>query len=324
MQILTYDPKKKFLVAEGICYNLPSEQYHSGAEGYSSSQVKEANGDIEIFYDKYIAKTVEREEKAVFDTGTAFHTAVLEPDQYSKEVICYKGTRRGTAWEAFKKHNPKKIIISPSQQDQVDRLVAGVNESPIAIHKLSPCKVEVSAFVKIYVSGSDVYHIASSSILGKYGWEKIKKGQKVPAVGISIWIKARADGVTIRYKKNYCIDLKSMSGNVKSKHDIKSKVSDLNYDLSAAFYLDIFSAVTREPYFDFFWIFASKDLGKSKTYVASTDNILIGRAKWKKGILAIAHGLKTEWAFDDFVEVLEPNLFEYENIREKDNGADLL
>lgn len=322
MKILKFDSNKQFRVEEGICYDLPSDHYHGKIEGYSSSQVKDANHDIELFYDKHVAKTVVREERSVFDTGTAFHTAILEPEKYSKEIICYKGKRIGKVWEAFKSHNPKKIIISKSQQSQVDTLVQAVKESPVAQAKLSRGTVEVSAFICIYVANGDIYLPSRKWVLGKYGWEQAKA--KMPTGGVNIWIKARADKVTIGDKKRYILDLKSMSGNVKDKHEIKAKVSGLGYDLSVALYLDIFTGVTGEKYHDFFWIFASKDKGKSRTYLVSVDNVLIGRAKWKKGILAIANAIKNDWSFDDYVEVLEPNLYEYENIRTKDNGADLL
>ncbi len=305
---------KPFEIKEGLFYDIPSEQYHRIGGTFSSSQLKDAVKDIEFFHRKHILKTVEREENTAFELGTYVHTAILEPEKLQLECAVFEGIRRGEKWETFKTLNSGKAIITKSEKEGADNLIKAIRNSPVAMGRINRSQSEVSAFLQILVYGGEVFAPTWKKVLSKYGWVDAK----VPTTkGTKLWIKCRAD----KLGANFILDVKTTSGNAKSERDMQTKVSSLSYDLSAAMYLDVFSAVQQRMIFDFVWTFASKDFGNCKNYLASEDNILIGRAKWKKAILAIADGFECNWEFDDSLAILKPAYYEYENIRETGEDA---
>lgn len=301
----------------GLVYDMPSDVYHGTGGIFSSSQLKDLLDDEEIFYNKYIAKTVEKESIPAFDIGSYFHTAILEPHKLKDESAVYGGIRRGKEWEAFKEANKGKAIITQSEQETADTLIRAVKNSPVAMNRINRGQPEVSAFVTIYVYRSEIYSEDGKLVLGRYGWEPAKeKVNKKEAVKLRL--KVRADLLA----DDFILDLKSTTGNAKSKNSMMRKVSDYTYDLSAALYLDIFSLVLKKPMSDFIWTFASKDMGNSRSYMATQDNIQIGRAKWKKAIVKLAFCIQSGWQFEDYLDMLPPNSWEKDILQPQ--GSDLL
>lgn len=304
----------EFELKEGLFNDISSEEYHTISGSYSSSQLKDILEDPELFHAKYIAKTIARKTMSAFDIGTYFHTWVLEPEKLDIECCVYEGKRIGKNWDAFKAHNMKKTIITKTELLVAKGLVDVVLNSPIAAGRLKRGTPEVSCFLKVRVWHGDIYAITWKKVLGRYGWEDTV----VPAKGVDIWLKVRADWLG----ESFVLDLKSTRGNAKNERAMRNKVSELNYDLSAALYLDIFSAAKQKKMSEFVWTFASKDFFNCKSYIASTDNISIGRAKWKLAVLALADGMEFDWEVPDSMGILEPNQYEYEFIKEK--ASDIL
>ena len=294
-----------------LIYDMTSEEYH-GSPGYSSSQLKDLLDDPEYFYKKYIAKTEEKISIPAFDIGTYFHTAILEPDKLTVDCAVYKGIRRGKEWEAFKAANVGKTIVTETEMTQAESLAEAVRNSPVAMSRIELTRPEVSAYVELTVGGGEVYESSTGSILGKYGWEKAKR---IPEKNVEkILVKVRADALS----DAFILDLKSTSGNAKSLFTMRKKISEYNYDLSAALYLDIFTIVTGVVKSEFVWTFASKDYFNSKSYIASDLYIQVGRAKWRKAIIELSHCLRSNWVFEDSMGILEPNLWETEILKPKD------
>jgi hypothetical protein len=302
--------------------NMSNADYHKiDSENFSvsSSQLKDMLADPEVFYRKYITREVEKESAPAFDIGTFFHTAVLEPEKLNTECVVYSGVRRGEKWEAFKEANKHKAIIINTEYENAKKIITAVQNSNVAMGLLSGGKAEVSCFVKLYVSPYFVFTVINGEnfILGRGGWEAYNKD--LPQT-VEITAKVRAD-----YIKPECSevsDLKSTSGNTKDMFEMKRKVSLYGYDMSAAFYLDMFSAGYGKQFSKFHWIFASKDIGNCQCYTAGVKNIMIGRAKWSKAILDLASFVKSGWKFEEKLEVLEANVYEQEWIAPK--GEELL
>ena len=294
-------------------YDMSSQEYHSTSGVYSSSQLKDLLEDEEIFINKYIKKTVKREEISAFDVGTYFHTAILEPDKISDDCAVYdRKIRRGSHWEKFRRKHDGKAILTRDQRDKALGLVSAVQNSPIAMGLISKGTPEVSLFVKLKVWLGSIYCYEKKKVLTLDGWIDDNTMPEI-SDGVDINIKVRAD--SINFDEGYILDLKSTTGNSKSESTIKNKISYYQYDLSAALYLDMFSLYQEVG--KFFWTFASKDVLNTKTWMASNTNIKVGRAKYIKALLKLAECIENEWQVVDSLSELEPMSYELEHLKQK-------
>lgn len=317
-----------------LTVNLDGKLYHSIENTFSSSQLKTMLQDPEYFYKKYITKEVEKEEGSHFDVGTYFHTAILEPKKLEEECAVYEGlTRRGVEWESFKTSNISKTIITKKEKEAAVNLISAINSSPICKSFLSGGNPEVSAFLKLYVLGGEVLVIKKGAIysLQSCGWVAYSdySQKEILNKAVPIIVKARADYLSL--ERRFISDLKSTSGNAKNEYDMRTKVDSFQYDLSCSMYLDIFSMCSGEDISDFYWLFASKDMGNAKAYRASEKNVIIGRHKWKKAILDLAYYIKNNWQFKDSLGEIGPSYFNLEWLEEsrvqpipEEDGVDLL
>ena len=252
---------------------LPSESYHTLAGSYSSTQLKTILESRESFFKRYIEKSIAREENPAFDVGTYFHTAILEPHKLNKECAVFEdGFRRGEKWEKFKKAHKGKAIITLNDKEKADRMIVGVKNSKITMGLLSKGDAEISAFHKFMVRTEG-------------------------CSGEEITIKVRADFMS----PTAIIDLKSTSYLPDNLLDVRSKIKSLDYDLSAALYLDVFEAVTGVER-DFIWTFACKDTGKVANFKASRQTIEEGRSKYQRALYLIAQGISSNWAKVETIE----------------------
>jgi hypothetical protein len=301
--------EETFKLKEGLYYDISSEFYHNLKGTFSSSQLKDLE-DPEYFHKKYILKEIAKVHIAAFDIGTFFHTSLLEPEKLDSECAVYEGIRRGKEWEAFQAANAGKAIITKTEHAVALGLCKAVMDSPVSVARLEKGTAEVSAFLMIRVVGCSVFVPSKGLILGADGWEKYKS---VPTKGRDIWLKVRAD----KLHTSHVLDLKSTTGNAKDSKLIRKKIFELQYDLSAALYLDIFSPLMPTPISEFVWTFASKDFFNCRSYIASQDVIKIGRKKWSKAVVTLAEGMDCDWKFEDFMDFVTPPVWEYEHIKAK-------
>ncbi len=300
--------------ANKLVKDLPIDKYHGMPNTWSSSQFKDILDDEEHFIKKYIKKEIPREEREAFDTGTYFHTAVLEPHKVKSEIAVFPGkTRYGKEWDRFKAKNNGKIIISSRQKEQGDRMIEAVKDSPVAQDFLDG-NPEVSLFVRLLICYGNIYAPKFKKVLGSSGWVDVNE---CPTKGFEINVKVRADMLG----DEYISDLKSTSGNARSESGIRSTISRYKYDLSAALYLDMFSLV-KPNVKEFVWIFASKDLSSAASYRATQNQILVGRAKYTKGMRKMADCAQAKWELVDYLRDIEPLPHEMEWLQTKD--TDLL
>ncbi len=314
-----------------LIQDLSSKEYHSTANTFSSSQLKDMLEDPEFFHKKYILKTIEREETPAFDVGTYFHTAVLEPHLLDKECAVYRGGKRiGKAWDEFKTTHSGKAIITESEWEKAESMIKAVKESKMASRFLQGGACELSAFVPLHVVGKNIYTQVGEFLYlldVKYGWKKTTL-KSPPSDAVAIIVKVRAD--YINSKEGFISDLKSTSGNCKNVNKVLGSIREYKYDLSASLYLDVFTAASlmKTIYSSFIWIFASKDTGSSKCFIASEEMVVVGRAKWATAIIDLAKYIKSDWKFEDEVAIVNPGFFEKEwmqqNYNNKMTGEDEL
>jgi hypothetical protein len=294
-----------------LIFDLPSEEYHKTEGTYSSSQLKDMLKDPEVFYKKYITKEIKRDEdNAQFATGTYFHTAILEPEKLDQECVVFQGAvRRGAEWDKFKEQHKGKAIVTKGDKEKAEIIIKAVKNSPISMSYLEKSKPEVSIFVKLYVLGTEIFAFRDDTCfcLTSEGWVPTSldyEEEDIKDYGVEIIVKTRADALSEELAT--ISDLKSTTGNTMKEYEMRSKVQDYEYDLSAALYLDIFSVGTGILFEKFVWIFASKDVGNAKSWEASDKYIRVGRAKWRKAIIDIAKFQTNGWQFVDELGVMEP------------------
>jgi hypothetical protein len=302
------------MICNQLIYDLPNKEYHGGEGIYSSSQMKAMIEDPEVFYKKYITKELEQKRIAAFDIGTYFHTAILEPHKLEEECAVFTGgIRRGREWDAFLSEHGNKAIITQAEYETAQKMIEAVKASPICMGVLNGSKSEVSASIVIYVYSNSVFTIKDNELYRLFlgGWCKDQTDiEEVLEWGTRVQIKARADSINV--DRGIVSDLKSTTGNVKSLHEVKTTVASYDYDLSAAFYMDIFSMCAGRTIEAFIWIFASKDAGVAKAYQASTDSIKVGRAKWRKAAIDLAFYINRDWKFTDSLGEISPVLYNME------------
>lgn len=298
-----------------LTVDMDSKFYHSVENTFSSSQLKTILQDPEYFHKKYITREVAKEEGAHFDVGTYFHTAVLEPHKLQEECAVFEGSmRRGQEWESFKRVNEGKTIITLKEKEPAENLVKAIKSSSICMSFLSNGNPEVSSFLKLYVLGGDVFAIRQSKIwsLQSCGWVAYSEytEKEILKLATVIVVKARADYLSL--ENGFISDLKSTTGNAKNEYEMRTKVDSFQYDFSCSMYLDIFSFCSGKDISNFYWLFASKDMGNAKAYRASDKNVIIGRHKWKKSVLDLAYYIKSNWQFKDSLGEIGPSYFNLE------------
>jgi len=129
-----------------------------------------------------------------------------------------------------------------------------------------------------------------------------------------IRIKVRGDWTCTN--RGLLSDVKTAQGDTGDVEAICKKIDNLDYDLSAALYLDMFhkhSQVHPQKYKknfagfkDFYLNFTSKEMEICRSYLASPDMIAVGRAKYMEAIRLIKHYEALNWEFPEEVITLEP------------------
>lgn len=273
------------LYEEGIYDDLSNEEYHAQQPPeehyYSSSQLKTMLEDPEKFYAQYIARQGEKSAPSpAMNIGTAWHSEMLEPHRAHEDYVVWEGGKRGTKlYKAFAEEHEGKIILTKPDKILLDRLVLATKNSPVAMNIIEETVAEQSFFLTLF----------------------------------GLRMKIRTDCLHLGEEYSYISDLKSTTGNVKNKHAIRQKVSNSNYDLSAAMYIIVINEAIRKfdlpyaPVTDFFWNFASKDAGGNcKTWRATADQIKVGTAKFMTAVREIQKYTEKEWCFEDCIDDLEP------------------
>ena len=255
----------------GIKFDMPNETYHANDGFLSSSRIKMILQSPEMYYKKYILKELKSDSCEAFDTGTAIHTRILEPNLFEREVTFFSGRKQGIKWEEFQEKNKGKVILGDIQKIQIERMYKAYLESKIAPPIMEGGESEVSLYTQL--DGFD--------------------------------IKVRADRLHI--EKGLVIDLKSTSGLIekeKFRYNLESR--QYGYDLSAALYVDAFSKYYNQK-FEFIWIVLSKDFNDIKCFKATPNLIEQGRKKYKEAFKLITEYSLNNWDFSEKIIDIGPS-----------------
>lgn len=300
---------KKYL--HRLIFDMSSDEYHSTAGTFSSSQLKDLLGNIGHFVRKHIHKQVEKEQSDAFDVGTYFHTRILEPHKVATECVVYPGkTRYGSAWEKFKADNQGKAIVTESQKQQAEGLVRAIQESKLSQRYLKG-KPEVSLFVELNIHQGKIYAPYFGKMLTPSGW--VPGPNKRIEGSYQVFIKVRSDVLG----DTFISDLKSTTGDAECEYAMADKVEYYNYDLSASLYLDIFWLLNPKLK-EFWWLFASKDMYNARPHKADDKVILVGRAKYMYALKRMAEAAMNDWKQVESAGIIRPSVKQMRWLEEKE------
>ncbi len=295
--------------------DMTSMEYHGTPNTVSSTQLKTILEDPKEFYDKYIAKTIDKVEAVAFDIGSYFHTAVLEPHKLKEEVVIYKGGHRiGAKWEAFKREHTGKYILTPAQELVGKKLARAVRSSKLCRKYLKGTTNEVSLFVALWVYDNDtIYAPKFKKYLTPDGW--FTPSKKPDGNYTQVIVKVRADSLG----DTFMSDLKSTSSDVDSQSEMDAAVKMYSYELSAALYFDMFSLL-RPKLHKWVWIFSSKGKESARPWVCSPAKLKAGRARWSEAVIKYARYKRSNWKFEYVEGVIDADQADYININKMEKA----
>jgi hypothetical protein len=118
-------------------------------------------------------------------------------------------------------------------------------------------------------------------------------------------------------------DLKSTSeSNLDDEDTLRKIIKNYGYDVSFAFYKDIYEIVTGKKLDAWYWIIASKKIAKSKLVWADSTYYELGRSKYTKGMLAILDLAQDQWEYKDKALTLTPAGFEMTAVQRERSQED--
>jgi len=194
-------------------------------------------------------------QKDYFDIGTAFHSAMLEPEKFDKGVIHFPdkdfptqtrikdgsigigGKGNKAVWEAFKAlpENKDKIVLSEAYWNMVSSMMKSARD-----HKGFNRMMQLD---KGWVE---------TSFYCRYIWNKAGQLEKVEPAGkddkrtspLEMLVRTKADFV--HKERAYAMDVKTAID--VSPTGFAKAVANLEYDIQATMVLDLVTANAGEPY----------------------------------------------------------------------------
>ncbi len=149
-----------------------------------------------------------REERSVFDVGRYVHALVLEPETLDDHfAICEMKTRTTKDYHLVKARNPGKTVILEHEKEMCQKIAENMMADPTIASLIEAGHSEIAAGVKI----SDV-------------WACCKMDKYIP-------------------ETRTIVDLKSTS---ESAYWFPSVVRKYQYDISAAWYMDVINGAALE------------------------------------------------------------------------------
>lgn len=229
--------------------SMPADQYHAHSAVGHSGLVRIMRSPAH--YKEWADNPPEPTPAMVF--GTAFHTALLEPDRFSQSYVeapkfdrrTKEGKAAAEAWEA---EHAGKTALTAEQMNAIEQMVASVKQHAGAAGLLANGMAEMSGF-----------------------WSD-------PETGIECkcrpdWLAMAGETVTGIVDVKTCVDA--------SADGFARAIATLGYDLQAAFYQDGLKAMTGRT-IPFYFAAIEKDAPYAvAAYKASEEVIEVGRAKYR-------------------------------------------
>lgn len=290
---------------------LPNEVYH-GANGISSTQVKDARVSLMYFHGRHVAKTIGRETSEAFTFGTLVHALALEPETLETDFAVFPGIPDGAFTntdslkafireynegkdksEQLKLTGTKDVLSSAIRTVKPDAIFADefehqwneANQDKIILseRQLSHAKAIQQALFNHPSAGQLLQHPNRANEVSYFGMDE--------ETGLEV--RVRPDLEIDMSSVRIGVDLKTISlGKVKQdflRAKLHREIIERDYHLSAAMYCDV------ADFNQFFWIFVNKDEGYHWVAIieASEELLELGRLEYRKAMNAISNALDT-------------------------------
>jgi len=222
--------------------------YHADRTYLSSSVLKTLYKSLDEYYDQYIlGNKTEYSERTLqaFDEGSYLHSLILEPETVASQYAFFTGWRKqGAEWEAFKKANKGKVILSVPQAERCAKLLEAYKNRPEAVNLIK------NGFAEQTICG----------ILNDIPI-KVRFDYIIPQLGII------ADVKTTGYESD--------------ADNFKVAMDQFSYELSASLYCQMAEQFYGRP-FKFYFIVLSKSAFTCDVLVASDKTMGKGTSKVTK------------------------------------------
>lgn len=254
-------------IQPGIYYDIPNEAYHAGP-GVSKSQLDDIADTPAIYLWRKNAP-VDTEKTKSFDTGTAFHCRVLEPEEFSKRfIIAPEFNRRTSAGKEEEKTfleecaRTGRTVLTAEEGRKIELMYQSVMALP-----LGQWLVESAGYAE-----SSVY------------WEDPETG---------ILCRCRPDKIIPEF--HWIMDVKTTA----DIQRFRTAYYDYRYHVQDAFYSDGYRAQFGEiPTFVFLVASTTAECGRYlvEIFMMGEDAKLAGQREYRRNLQTLAECLSNdEW-----------------------------
>ncbi len=268
------------LLKLGFNKDIKNQDYHDDREYISSSGLKLLYNDPREFHRKYVLGISDNQSSAALDLGTYVHARILEPETVDAQFAVFSGAiKSGNNWKKFKEENSEKIILSTNQKIEADTLIRNFYDATVMLgDQKHERTVKVSSF--------------------------FEKG--VPEESLCVEL----DGIKVKTRFDYrrefedfgsVQDLKTTRDFIPNRKSAEIICARMDYDLSAALYVDSVEKATGKPH-DFYFCFLSKANGDIKMFRASKQMLEVGRKKYKEAITLLKEARSTGIYYKNKIE----------------------
>lgn len=187
--------------------------------------------------------------------GIAIHAAVLEPEVFEREFVCYRGRRAGKAWAEFQElQSGASVILTEAQMSRAIGAATALRESATDASWAMTCPGDNEL---------------------SFVWEDR---------GAGVWCKGRADRVVEGPRGPLVLDLKTMDTEELDAETVRRRIASFGYHIKAAWYLDGLTAATGERHEHYAFVFCAQQPPHLNVFV-SLDPSAIETGRREYGLL---------------------------------------
>ena len=136
---------KKFKLKPGM-HDLKHDKYHAIKHAMSKGMLDRLAKSPAHYQAALNAEESNPAPQMVF--GKAFHSLILEPHDFDRDVVIWNGRKAGKKWDAFKESAGDRVIFTPEEVDTLLAMQDAIESNQTASAIISNAMIEKSIFWK--------------------------------------------------------------------------------------------------------------------------------------------------------------------------------